>query len=383
MKYKRKIFQKKKDKDIDIKKLLIIILKFSLIPFIIYIAKINKTDKTIIKSNKIFISKPKNESINDSINIESINIESIKNSINIESINNSIRTESINNSINNIPDLKVCVCTMGRDENRYIREFVNHYEKYGVDKIYLYDNNLDNGEKFDDIINDYVQKGFVELINWRGKQGQVFQIMNDCYQKTKDYYDWIIFFEIDEFINLYNYTNVKQYLNRSCFKNCEIIHLNIINHSDNDNLYYENKSLIERFPSIVPLKQSQVSVKSIVRGHMDNLRVTWIHWINDKFKGCNGFGGPTDLDHGNDFLYYVIDHYYSKSTEEFINKINRGDIWRNTQDYINHRTEKYLNQNHITLEKIEMLERGIKVNLSKYKERLKKQMARNRNRNRN
>ena len=165
MKYKRKIFQKKKDKDIDIKKLLIIILKFSLIPFIIYIAKINKTNKTKIKSNKIFISKPKNESINDSINIESIN--------------NSIRTESINNSINIIPDLKVCVCTMGRDENRYIREFINHYEKYGVDKIYLYDNNLDNGEKFDDIINDYVQKGFIELINWRGKQGQVFQIMND------------------------------------------------------------------------------------------------------------------------------------------------------------------------------------------------------------
>ena len=37
---------------------------------------------------------------------------------------------------------KVCLCTFGKQENRYIREFVSYYKKIGIDKIYLlYDNN--------------------------------------------------------------------------------------------------------------------------------------------------------------------------------------------------------------------------------------------------
>ena len=33
---------------------------------------------------------------------------------------------------------KICICTLGKEENKYIREFVQYYEKIGVDKIYLY-----------------------------------------------------------------------------------------------------------------------------------------------------------------------------------------------------------------------------------------------------
>ena len=43
--------------------------------------------------------------------------------------------------------MKICVCTLAKNENRYIKEFVEHYKKYGVDKIYLYDNNDIDGEK--------------------------------------------------------------------------------------------------------------------------------------------------------------------------------------------------------------------------------------------
>ena len=31
--------------------------------------------------------------------------------------------------------IKVCICTYGKNENLYIREFIQHYEKYDVDKI--------------------------------------------------------------------------------------------------------------------------------------------------------------------------------------------------------------------------------------------------------
>ena len=42
------------------------------------------------------------------------------------------RIKSMNNQF------KVCLCTPAKKENLYIREFVEHYKKYGVDNIFLY-----------------------------------------------------------------------------------------------------------------------------------------------------------------------------------------------------------------------------------------------------
>ena len=38
-----------------------------------------------------------------------------------------------------------------------------------MNKIYLYDNNDINGEKFEDVIDDYIKSGFVEINDWRGR----------------------------------------------------------------------------------------------------------------------------------------------------------------------------------------------------------------------
>ena len=83
----------------------------------------------------------------------------------------------------------VCVCTIGKMENRYIREFVEHYKKYGIYKIFLYDNNDLDGEKFEDVISDYINDDFVEVINIRGKLTPQFEFYNDCYHKNYDNYD--------------------------------------------------------------------------------------------------------------------------------------------------------------------------------------------------
>ena len=76
----------------------------------------------------------------------------------------------INNNFNNIPNIRVCLCTLGKKENLYIKEFIQYYEKIGIDKIFLYDNNDINDERFEPIIEEYINKSFVKLYNWRGKQ---------------------------------------------------------------------------------------------------------------------------------------------------------------------------------------------------------------------
>ena len=54
--------------------------------------------------------------------------------------------------INRNKSLKVCLCTIGKKENVYASEFVDHYKKMGYDKIFIYDNNDIEDEKFEDVL---------------------------------------------------------------------------------------------------------------------------------------------------------------------------------------------------------------------------------------
>ena len=196
--------------------------------------------------------------------------------------------------------------------------------------------------------------------------------MNECYQRNYKKYDWLIFYEIDEFINLHNYTSIKTFLNEYKFKNCQIIYLNLVCHTDNNLLYYENKSLVERFPKIAKFK---FEVKSIIRGHLKMyIKIDRLHVSTNKLINCNGFGHKNKIRFGTstepDTKYYYIDHYYSKSTEEFIIKLKRGDLYKNTKNYIMHKIYKYYLQNNFTKDKIELIENRTGYNLSFYKKLL-------------
>mgnify|MGYP002627225816 CR=1 FL=1 len=335
------------DKSCYIPTYVYIILSFILLCFIIYF---------IIKIYEIVININRVTDINNQI------------------IENEIQEEK------NINNTKVCLCTPAKNENRYIREFVEHYEKYGVDKIFLYDNNDKEGEKFDEILRDYIEKGFVEVRDWRGKAKALMQMMNNCYQTNYQIYDWLIFYELDEYIHLSNYTNIKPFLNLPRFKHCEVIYLNLICHTDNNLIYYDNRSLAERFPRTVPKYKKggyRLEIKSILRGHIPNIEITNNHLLSTDLHNCNGYGNKNryyykTYSNQNDYKNYYIDHYYSKSTEEFIEKLNKGDVYLDTLKYVMQRVDKYFTQSEITKEKIDFIENKTGLNLSLYRSKAKK-----------
>ena len=279
-----------------------------------------------------------------------------------------------------ISNLKVCICTLGKEENRYIKEFVELYKNYSVDKIYLYDNNDIDGERFDDVIDEYIKTGFVEIMDWRGVKGTstYFGIMDSCYQTFHDQYDWLIFYELDEFLYLKNFQNIKAFLYQNKFNNCQSIQLNWVHMSDNNHLYYENKPLFERFPekgkNIVKNKYNKICfVKTIIRGHLKNLNITDNHLLSKKIKACNGFGKKSPINGVRsvkpDYAYYYIKHYYGKSVQEFVEKIIRGDLLRgNPKKVVEWAFEKFFYINEITEEKVKYIQNkfGNKYNLSKF-----------------
>ena len=84
----------------------------------------------------------------------------------------------------------------------YVNEFVEHYKAIGYNKIFIYDNNDINGEKFEDVIQKEIDEGFVSIINYRGYKGSQFKSYKDCYKNNNLFYDWLSFFDMDEFLEL-------------------------------------------------------------------------------------------------------------------------------------------------------------------------------------
>ena len=64
--------------------------------------------------------------------------------------------------------VKTLVCGIAKLENDYIREWVEHYKKLGFTNVVIYDNNDTNGERFEDVIGDYISEGYVIIEDARG-----------------------------------------------------------------------------------------------------------------------------------------------------------------------------------------------------------------------
>jgi len=272
-------------------------------------------------------------------------------------------------------EIKVGICTVGKNDNKYIREFVQYYKKCGVDKIFLYDNNELKGEKFDDVISDYISSGLVQISDWRGKTKKQIKMMNDCYKNNNEKYDWLIFYNLDEYIHLKDFTSIKQFLSQEKFNTCKKIYLNWVHHTDNDLLHYGNGTLKDRFPE-KESKPSQnkitqhVLVKSIIRGNIPNIVFDCEHKLSNELKGCNAEGVETSLEGCSmltpDYENNYIDHYHYKSVDEFIEKLNLGNVNKTEE------LKDYFENNKITSEKFDYIQQKTGLDLSLYKKALKK-----------
>ena len=272
----------------------------------------------------------------------------------------------------------ICMCTSIKNQNIYITEFIQFYQKIGVNKFFLYDNNEENGEQIDLLLKEYTDNNTVEIINWRGKNDEKEKMMNDCYKNNYNNYDWLIFYSIDEYLHLKDNIDIKTFLSNQNFEKCESIYLNWLFHTDNNLILYDNRTLQERFSIIEsnPKNNSCINhfVKPIMKGHLNLIEINNLYKLTDNLKGCDGNGNSVILN-GNeniekDFENYYIDYYWCKSTEEFVKKINNEC---NNDDEKNETIYKYFSINEIKEEKIKYIEENTKLNLTAFRTFLKEE----------
>lgn len=234
--------------------------------------------------------------------------------------------------------MKVGLCCIGRLENRYILEYVKYYKKIGVDTIFLYDNNYKGEEHFEDVIGSYIDEGFVEIIDYRGKSYCQLSAYQDCYNKHGKDYDWVCFFDIDEYLVFADDgMNIKEFLSNKVFDEYDMIHINWKIYDDNGLVYYENKPLMERFKEPrMPLDfrygykfPENNHIKSIVKGGLDTVRWDATPHTPRNVKSCCDCIG-NECKANSPFNPYNFDvawlnHYQTKTIQEWMeNKVKRG-----------------------------------------------------------
>ena len=263
----------------------------------------------------------------------------------------------------------VAVCIIVRCENPYLREWCDHYLSLGVKKIFLYDNSREGDERPAEVLTGYGDA--VEIIDYTavGLGAQV-KAYTDCYEKHGNEYGWIGFLDADELVRV-DGNDLPTYLNTM---QADVVLLSWRIMTDSGLTHYDPRPMAERFtvakekPS---LENGTEFVKSFVRGGLTGLHFEvqpHVPSFKGKLKVVNAVGEESTLYPAIKPVHKVawIDHYLTKTAEEYVGKINRG-FANVSQEHNDKRkatmVEDFFAINERTPEKEEVL--GVKKKVSK------------------
>ena len=384
----RKTVKKKEKKYISIstfKKLLIIIFLSNLTTILFFLPK-----KTINKTNE----ETKKETIKETIqdidlnnplehyrilfpkkkfhNLKKYSLEERNILFKLE---DSVDYERMKNKKNNESHIYFsCLVTQSTNYNLYVKESIEHYLKIGVDKYYIGDDNHEDVENFGDILGDYVKKGVVDIEYIYTRNMSQKEFYEYSFRALKDRCKWLLYFDMDEFLEFVdNNMTIKSYLTMPTFDKCDAIRIHWKTYDDNNLVYYDNRTMKERFPRGLLNNKHNAYHKSIIRGK--NYNLSWI-WTNphqpedSKIPSCNAVGNfERGMGQKNHELCYLR-HHITKTAEEYAIKVLVGG-------YQGHKFNKdfyvdaFFNVNNLTKEKLFVLEHILNRTFPNFREKLK------------
>ena len=214
----------------------------------------------------------------------------------------------------------VVIECIAKNEERYIVEWIRHHLCLGIDKIFIYDNNDKPGlgvflkERLSN-----AELASIEVIEWRRPMyAQQMDAFYDCLTRCEGEAMWMLSIDVDEFLMLDRPLNDLLRL----YSFASLVYFSWKSFGANGLLNYDPRPVMERFTRTFEC-HDEGQGKVMVR---PNRVAQWhIHGAELK-KGTkvDALGNPLGLERS--FLYEGawINHYFTKSLEEWVWKIERG-----------------------------------------------------------
>ena len=230
--------------------------------------------------------------------------------------------------------MKIALCAIGRRENRYAREFVEHYLVLGFDHIFICDNNHDGEERFEDVLEDYIGKGSVSIHGYRNLESVQVKAYTDIYARYGCRYDWMAFFDFDEFL-VVNSGTIKSLLSKFQKTDADTVLFNWMCMTDSGMIVDDGRRMMERFTEAMPYDRpvqydfpDNNHIKSIVRGGLDKVVFRKNPHIPDTARCCyTADGVPCNPSPFQPYSFKTayIKHFVTKTISEWVgNKWQKG-----------------------------------------------------------
>ena len=217
---------------------------------------------------------------------------------------------------------KVAVCAIVRNENRYLREWIEWHKGLGVENFFIYDNGHGNDENPCDVIGDDPQ---VVIIDWRDRDGNTqCEAYDECYREHGSEFAWMGFIDIDEFVR--SEMHLPDVLDTL---QADVVAFSWRMMTDNGLVHYDDRPVQERFTQPAEdLKPETQFVKSFVRGGIEGLSFDKDPHMphHPALEVVNPDGGKApqcSVGTGSREVAW-IDHHFTKTAEEFAHKVSRS-----------------------------------------------------------
>lgn len=236
----------------------------------------------------------------------------------------------------------LAVVAILKNEGAYLKEWLDYHLLAGVNHFYLYDN--DSTDNQAEVAAPYVKAGLVDYFHAPGKMMQ-YAVYNDAVKNFKFHCRYMAFIDGDEFIYPKTNQSIVETLDEILSLAPEAagvaINWQIFGSNGHETADF-SCGVLERFTrrgSIdwTPNNFGNASVKTVANPRTINFLI-YPHHAN-YFEGLhavneNGKIVPTYLNNPVTVDKIAVNHYYTKSKEEFFQKIQRGrsDIPVNTYD---------------------------------------------------
>lgn len=230
---------------------------------------------------------------------------------------------------------KVSVCAIFKNEAPYIREWIEFNHLVGIAHFYMYNNQSD--DNFREILEPYIKRGWVTLIDWPFSQKQM-EAYVDCITKYSSETKWLGFIDLDEYIVPKNVDNIYDFLKRF-EKNRGSVNIYWKLYGTSGLMKRDINGLVTEdfivcWPKYCDIGKCFYNTAydfDTKSKHVDGLHHKfWANWKGHDIPPVNIFNrvctGNRNIALEEDFPIQ-INHYFTKSFEEYSAKRVKGDVY--------------------------------------------------------
>jgi hypothetical protein len=243
--------------------------------------------------------------------------------------------------------MRTAICAIVKNEAPYLADWIAYHKTIGFDKFFICNN--ESEDKTGDILEEAKSLGICECYYWPYKDGV--RTQDAAYKHLLNEHradvDWMLFLDVDEYLLLKKHPDVKALLND--YDGISAIGMNWRIFGDSGQSSYDTAPLFERFLQASPRNFGPNHlIKTIARTADIVTAGVHTHELVENAKFINPIG--TNLKHypsarqdsvSHDIVQ--INHYYSKTLEEYVWKKNRGSatLWKGHKDFISRNDDHF------------------------------------------